>query len=62
MIEVWIALSILSIVMVGAGLALVNVDNVGLELIGAAFVVALLARIDQAARYQTAEEREWRMN
>ncbi len=49
MIQIWIALSILSVVTLAAGLLLVNNGNIGLGLIGAAVVVAILARIEQAA-------------
>ena len=52
MIQIWIALSILSVVTLGAGLWLVNNGNLGLGLIGAAIVFAILARIDQAAVYR----------
>ena len=53
MIQIWIALSILSVVTLGAGLWLVNDGNLGLGLIGAAIVIAILARIEQAARYRS---------
>ena len=52
MTGIWIALTILAVVPLGAGLALVNTGKVGLGMLGAAIVVALLARIEQAARYQ----------
>lgn len=52
MIELWTALALLAPVLVFAGLLLIHEGNLGPGMIGAAIVVALLARIEQAARYQ----------